>query len=117
MSSPDASQLPDAERRKRARREAQLRGLVVQLDGTGAFECKIENVSPSGVSFRINDKRSVPEHCYFLLSGKEVAYEAKLKWVRGETHGLEFTNTLPLESLRNTKLQCLRSLKLERLRT
>jgi len=105
------------ERRGRSRKPAQLRGLLVELDGSRTVECRIENVSTTGARIFVNEALSAPEHFYFLVTGKEVAYEAKVMWVKGQEHGLGFVNTLPLESLRNTKLQFLRSLKLERLRS
>ncbi|SRR5258706_10023236 len=119
MPQPDAPKgvpTPAPERRK-PRRTAQLRGIIVLLDGSRKIECRIEDVSSAGTRLFVDDTESVPPHCYLLVTGKEVAYEARVVWTRANEHGLNFINTLPLEGLRNTKLQFLRSLKLELLRT
>ena len=88
---------PGPERRGRSRKKAQLRGLLVVLDGSRTVECRIEDVSASGARVFVNEGLSVPEHCYFLVTGKEVAYEAKVMWVRDQEHGLGFIETRPLE--------------------
>ena len=106
--------MPD---RRRPRKKAQLRGLLVLLDGSETADCRVEDVSAAGARIYVDEGLTVPPHCFLLVTGKEVAQEVNVVWVKGPELGLKFINTYPLESVRNTNLQFLRSLKLERLRS
>jgi PilZ domain-containing protein len=118
MSSLETEQPPTAssERRKRGRRQAQLRGLIVLLDGSAALECRIEDVSGAGARINTALGRDIPEHFYLLATGKEVAYECMPAWRRDNEYGLKIRGIYPMESLRTGPLQFLRRLKVERLR-
>ncbi len=106
-----------AAERRRPRKRAQLRGLAVLRDGTGTVDCRIEDVSQTGARISVNKGRAVPQHLYLIVAGKETAHEAVVVWTKAQEIGLSFVNTLQLESLKNTELQFLRRLKLERLRS
>jgi PilZ domain-containing protein len=103
--------------RRKPRRTTHLRGLIVLIDGSRNFECRIEDVSLSGARIFVDAADKVPAHCYLLIAGKEVAFEANMVWSREHEYGLKFANRLPLVELRSGPLQFLRQLKLELLRT
>jgi hypothetical protein len=102
------------DRRGRARRDAYSAGLVVSRDGVLKLDCRVEDVTAAGAKLTLTSE--IPEELYLLVSGKEVAYEAHAVWHRDKQHGVKFTNTLPIHGLKDTKLNFLRNLKLERLR-
>jgi len=104
------------ERRKPVRKKAQLRGLIVLLDGSATHECRIEDVSLAGARIIIAIGREIPEHFYLLVTGKEVAYESKIAWRREHEYGLKIVQTYTMESLRSGPLQFLRRLKVQLLR-
>ena len=103
--------------RRKPRRKTHLRGLIVLKDGSRNFECRIEDVSLSGARIFVDAADKVPAHCYLLITGKEVAFEADMVWTRDHEYGLKFIDRLPLAELRSGPLQFLRQLKLELLRT
>jgi len=105
-----------SERRKPLRKRSQIRGLVVLHDGTGTVDCRIEDASEAGAKISFDRIRTIPERVYLMIAGKEIAHEAVVAWVRPYEVGLNFVKTLQLESVKNTELQFLRRLKLERLR-
>ena len=102
------------ERRGRARRDNYSAGLVVSRDGVLKLDCRVEDVTAAGAKVTLTNE--IPQECYLLVVGKEVAYEAHAVWSRKPQHGLKFTSTLPIHGLKDTKLSFLRNLKLERLR-
>ncbi len=106
-----------AAERRRPRKRAQLRGLAVLHDGTGTVDCRIEDVSETGARISVNKGRAIPQNLYLIVAGKETAHDAIVVWTKGQEIGLNFVKTLQLESVKNTELQFLRRLKLERLRS
>ncbi len=118
MSSAEAERVPVArsERRKPVRQKAQLRGLIVLIDGSSTTDCRIEDVSQEGARIVVNKGRLVPDHFYLLVTGKEFAYESKLAWGRSDEYGLKIIAALAMETLKTGPMQFLRRLKLERLR-
>ena len=105
-----------AERRKPARKKAQLRALAVSPDGMHKVDCRIEDISEVGARVFVNKGQVIPEQSYFVVAGRETAHEAIVAWVKGQEYGLSFVNSFQLESVKDTPLAFLRRLKLERLR-
>jgi hypothetical protein len=59
----------------------------------------------------------IPEQLYLVVAGREVAHEAVVVWAGKYECGLNFLKTHVLETLKNSELQFLIRLKLERLRS
>jgi hypothetical protein len=91
--------------------------LAVSRDGTKTVDCRIEDISVSGARISFNKGRVIPEQLYLIVAGREAAHEAVVAWAGNYECGLNFTQTHHLETLKNSELQFLRRLKLERLRS
>jgi len=105
-----------AERRKPSRKRAQLRALAVSHDGAQKIDCRIEDLSDVGARVLINKGQAIPAQFYFVVAGRETAYDATVAWVHAQEYGLQFVKPIQLEAVKNTELAFLRRLKLERLR-
>ena len=107
---------PKAHRERVPRKNVYLRGLAVTRDGTRTQDCKVEDASEAGARITGNNAQQIPEHIYLIIAGREIAHEAVVVWSRRFECGLKFEKSFTLDSIKNTSLDFLRRLKIERLR-
>ena len=118
MSPSDAAEnVPPAvsERRKPSRRRTFLGALAVSRNGAHTIECTIRNLSEQGGRIGIAKGQAIPKHLYLIVSGRAIAYEAVVAWIRTREVGLSFVRPLTLESLKGSELDFLRRLMVEKL--
>ncbi len=101
---------PLAERRSHLRRKVLFGGVIVYERGRGTFDCRIRDLTESGVKISISRAQTLPPDFYFISIKDRLAHKARIAWRAGDEAGLTFETTHDLSANTDPELAYLRQI-------
>jgi len=95
------------------RRKVLLGGVICDVHGETAIECTIRGISVGGAQVQPSDSLQVDKEIYLVDTRKDVAYLAKVAWIKNDRAGLSFTRSHALSSELPAPLQFLKGILLD----
>jgi len=83
------------ERRRSERQRSLLRGRVYFNRGRCSLDCLIRDISYEGARLAFSDPVSIPDVIQLSIPIKNRMMDAKVRWRRGLTIGVVFTQLVP----------------------
>lgn len=104
----DASEA-QPERRPLRRRRVLLSGVVSDANGQSAIDCTIRDMSVRGAQVQLPRALQLDKEIYLVDTRNEIAYLAKVSWIKADRAGLSFVRSYELASDLPTQLRFLES--------
>ncbi|MGZ3273852.1 MAG: PilZ domain-containing protein [Caulobacteraceae bacterium] len=87
---------PDADCRRRARRQRVLFGGKIVLGPNLSMDCTIRNLSEGGAQVRIGIEVGLPNEFHLIEIRSAMAYRVRVAWRSASATGVKFTERLDL---------------------
>jgi hypothetical protein len=78
------------ESRKSGRTQAHATGKIICQGNGPAFNCTIQDISPTGASIHLSESQAVPKRFFLVELQSRVIYDAEVVWVAYAQRGLHF---------------------------
>ena len=101
------------ERRHLRRRRVLLGGVICDADGDTAIDCTIRGLSAGGAQVQLPETLQLDKEIYLVDTSKDMAYLAKVEWIKAGRAGLSFVRSYGLSPEPPAPLQFLKSVLLD----
>lgn len=81
--------------RKQPRSRSMLGAQIVFNDNATKIECRVRNISPTGVKIAVGEYLAFPARFELQVPQRGETYEARLVWRHSDEAGLEFVTNEP----------------------
>jgi len=101
------------ERRHLRRRRVLLGGVICDAHGETAIDCTIRGLSAGGAQVQLAETLQLGKEIYLVDISKDMAYLAKVEWMKAGRAGLSFVRSYELSPEPPAPLQFLESVLLD----
>lgn len=88
-------------------------GVICDVHGETAIECTIRGISVGGAQVQPSESLQLDKEIYLVDTRRDIAYWAKVVWIKDDRAGLSFIRSHALSSELPDKLQFLKSILLD----
>lgn len=98
------------QRRSRPRGRSLLAGKVASRDASLTVDCVIRNLTPDGAMVEMSAPHLVPNEIHLMQVSEGVAWDAEVRWRRGNRVGLKLGARHDLRETTDRQLRALRAI-------